>query len=904
MSLQIAALATLARPDRLAWRDAHDHAACRGEDDPVAAAWRSVADAVEARARVARHQQVTRHVVIRANPADYDRIVADLAGVLSREFRGLALPVADALARELAEIGSSGRPRALDEAAAALERAGAQLRAAGATSKGHVDGFVRATAAAYTLGQAEVAGPLGWSVSTNLPDRDAIAGLSHTGLLWIGDAHGDRLDQRRILDVVDRTMIRGGLGREEGGKALAAEFDGQFERSDRYWEMLAATAATRARSVGSLGAMERCGVVTYEFMNPVDERTSDVCRALDGTIYKVKTALALRDRMLTASSPDEYKAIAPWPRGADVYTAEGAELYRSGAFRLPDGSLDADKAKAHVRPSGELAASGIAFPPLHGHCRSSIEVAEVEDLDTDAVDPIGDVEPERTEPPPPPKKPRKKKEDRPTETADDWTRRRKAWKDAEAAAKARRLDVTDVAPSEATLAELRQLAVTYGRRGQYLPRGTLDYSEVTRAGKVRPLAPSRRRWRALLDDLEGGPASGEAVVAALRADLDTLDDFERAYCDAMRAAPFEVHEAEAKRWAALINDRSYDSDLTKDQVAELRATLVDTIATSYGADTLSILAREGVRLKNQASRVNGSRPRAYASPGRLSSSVAPSAHVPKRYAAEVREGEYSLRATTVHELAHTLDSVLGAGEYGEAWRARPGLPDAPEVWRRTFGTPFQNAKTGLGPMELPGETRSRFYHAGNWIEPYEARIYTGHGNIPSAAEQAAAGPVEFIAMAGSYHRHQLERVRGLLAGEISVADSAVLDLTRTKWMRARITYGDGYGQGFEGLTGQPMLREVARRMRATDAPTFRTPADAAGTALLISDATGMPVERLVGPGGPMQAVVDRAGVPPERWTQWRARLDAAQASGGLLERRYMLRTILGDIEREIREVVP
>lgn len=891
-------------PDRRSWLDAHDHALCRGANDPVSEAWRSVAGAVQARARLARHQAITRHVVIRANPEDYNRIVDDLAGVLGREFHDLGRPIVDELVKDLAEIGSSGRPRALDEAEARLRAGVARLGIAGQTSRARVDPFTRATGAAYVLGQREVSTGLGWEVGTDLPDRDAIAGLSSTGLLWVGDAYGDRLNQRRILDVVERTMIRGGLGREEGGRALRAEFGDQFKRSDRYWEMLAATTATRARSVGSLAAMERCGVVTYEYVNPLDERTSDVCRALDGTIYKVKTSVALRDRMVAASSPDEYKAIAPWPRGGDVYTAEGAALYKSGAFRAEDGTLDTAKAKPYLKPSGELAAAGIAIPPLHGHCRSTIEVAEVADLDMSAVDPIGNVEPERTAPPPPPKRPRKKKADAPTETADDWTKRRAAWKAAETACKARKLDVGDVAPSEAVLAELRELAVTYARKSQYLPRGTLDYSEVTRAGKVRALAPGRTRWRALLDDLEASPAAGEAAVARLRADLDALDEFERAYCDAMRAAPYEVHEAEARRWARAINDKVMDRDLPKDVAEELRTVISETIATSYGADTLSILAREGVTVKNQA-RQGLQRPRAYATPGRGYRGEAPSAHVPKRYALEVAQDEHSVRATTVHELAHCLDSILGGGAHGRAWMARPGLPDAPELWRSTFKAPFEAAKLPLPPMTLPGETRSRFFFAGNWIEPYEARIYNAGGAAPTAAEIADSGPVEYIAMAGSYHRHQVEQLRAELAGEVVIAERGVRRLTATRWMRARAAYGSGYGDGFELLSGQALLREVARRIRAADAPTFRTPADAAGMALLISDSTGIPIARLIGPGAPLEAAVAPAKVPAERWSEWTRRLDQAQATTyGLLARRTALREILANMAAEIAGGTP
>lgn len=312
-------------------------------------------------------------LTIKANPPAYKGIVADLSAALIAAW-GLSEGLVTQAADDLAEIGAlAALGRAWKRAARQrLDKLQADLAAAGVqVTRDLAETYTTYLGAAYLLGQAETTGPIGWEASFSLVDQDAIAGLSRSGLWWIGDHYGDALDTGRLLDEVEG-VVRDGMGRVEGGRRLREAFGAEFERSDSYWRGLSSTVTTRARSFGALSGMESTGATRYEYVNPLDERTSEVCRALDGKHFTVKGGIELRERLIgarPADSPETWKAIAAWPKVRDL---DG-----------PDGEL---------LTAAELQAKGIAWPPLHFHCRSAIQVAFWGDITPDMLDGPDDVE--------------------------------------------------------------------------------------------------------------------------------------------------------------------------------------------------------------------------------------------------------------------------------------------------------------------------------------------------------------------------------------------------------------------------------------------------------------------------------------------------------------------------------
>lgn len=201
----------------------------------------------------------------------------------------------------------------------------------------------------------------GRSVADVPPDLTAadvkvLESLSKVHLTWIGDLWSTHLSSRMDATVRREALARG-LGREDVGKILKGVVTGDFPwvrvpktwngTVSQYFTNLAGTVRTHASSFGAISTMADAGVEQYEFFAVMDERTSEVCRYMNGKRFSVRSAQSLIGRMLRAEDPDEFKRAARWRSLNDVQ-------------RIGEGGEEA------------LAAAGVQLPPLHGLCRSVV----------------------------------------------------------------------------------------------------------------------------------------------------------------------------------------------------------------------------------------------------------------------------------------------------------------------------------------------------------------------------------------------------------------------------------------------------------------------------------------------------------------------------------------------------
>jgi len=196
-------------------------------------------------------------------------------------------------------------------------------------------------------------------MSFDIQDKRAIAALQRQEMMWIGDHYGENV-AAAIKEGVGEAMLEG-LGREAAGRLVRDVVEeklrgvyapGGWRGTDEdYFEGLAANATTNARVQGQLESFARVKVTTYEIVNPMDSRTTPFCEDMNGTFFSVQDGVNQLSSLRAAKTPDEVRAVHPWMSGKQM-----------GSIRSKGG------AKA-------LAANGLALPPYHFRCRSTVDVA-------------------------------------------------------------------------------------------------------------------------------------------------------------------------------------------------------------------------------------------------------------------------------------------------------------------------------------------------------------------------------------------------------------------------------------------------------------------------------------------------------------------------------------------------
>lgn len=166
---------------------------------------------------------------------------------------------------------------------------------------------------------------------------------------------------------------------------IAAAKANGLNKPKEYWNVYSYATMNRARTNTQLVTFKEAGFTHYRFVAVMDERTSDICRALDGRVWTVSGALQ-KFSSVDAASPYSYDAVKdvlPWVRNrkADSGETEMYVKYRDGSefvvgsiSRSGVGTSDDAGDYSHMASSASLEAAGIMMPPLHGRCRSTVEV--------------------------------------------------------------------------------------------------------------------------------------------------------------------------------------------------------------------------------------------------------------------------------------------------------------------------------------------------------------------------------------------------------------------------------------------------------------------------------------------------------------------------------------------------
>jgi SPP1 gp7 family putative phage head morphogenesis protein len=211
---------------------------------------------------------------------------------------------------------------------------------------------------AFKAGQA-VRG-VGRAVQTlfDKPRQEAVDWLVRHDRFWIG-----KVFPEQVRDSFRDTIASGieeGLGRKAIGKRLRELMVGTEEVPGKaeLYNRVAAASVNRASNWGGMFSLEEAGVEEYEFRAVMDQRTSRICRELNGRVFSVPRVMNVVRQALDGP-PSAIESVAPWP----TFDAERNDFFIQTGDR-----------RSYLGGQSEewLADHGVALPPLHGNCRSVI----------------------------------------------------------------------------------------------------------------------------------------------------------------------------------------------------------------------------------------------------------------------------------------------------------------------------------------------------------------------------------------------------------------------------------------------------------------------------------------------------------------------------------------------------
>lgn len=112
------------------------------------------------------------------------------------------------------------------------------------------------------------------------------------------------------------------------------------------WKVAANATASRAYHYGLTKTAYMQGYTTVRFSAVLDNRTSDICLALDGTTWEIARIVETLEDIALVDDPSYLKDASPWIRSSDY-----------------DGLTDS-----------QMEAAGVQIPPRHGNCRSVLVI--------------------------------------------------------------------------------------------------------------------------------------------------------------------------------------------------------------------------------------------------------------------------------------------------------------------------------------------------------------------------------------------------------------------------------------------------------------------------------------------------------------------------------------------------
>jgi len=223
----------------------------------------------------------------------------------------------------------------------------------------------------YKLARTVTSKPLGVRARLVNADYAAMNAVKDTNMFWIKSAYGRIYEP--TLNQMAQDVIAQGYRADELADQMYDKFNSTLGNSKSYWGIVANQVVNTARNFGQLNSYVQANVTEYEIVAMLDERTTEYCRYMDGTVFSVSDAQEKMNEYIKESQSaegsvdqkaDQQKQMRPWIS----MSSGGKGLYANGKL------LPGSNKKGGKPPAGEygtLLQNGLWLPPYHAHCRTT-----------------------------------------------------------------------------------------------------------------------------------------------------------------------------------------------------------------------------------------------------------------------------------------------------------------------------------------------------------------------------------------------------------------------------------------------------------------------------------------------------------------------------------------------------
>ena len=211
--------------------------------------------------------------------------------------------------------------------------------------------FLQASMEAYTDGKRKACKPFKIDYSLDDADLGALNTLDEFNGWYIKDKMSKETSEiinRELGDLLER-----GGTKAEFAKTLETALEDHVAASKTYWEILADHTLTKIQNMGHVSGYETAGVQYVKIVAVIDSKTTPICRAMNGKVFKVKEFRKQYDKIMAAAEKHDIKA------------------YKAAQPMLGNDANKLAAANNNAFTEDDIKRLGIKLPPYHFRCRTT-----------------------------------------------------------------------------------------------------------------------------------------------------------------------------------------------------------------------------------------------------------------------------------------------------------------------------------------------------------------------------------------------------------------------------------------------------------------------------------------------------------------------------------------------------